>query len=139
MDDDLNWLAGLLLAALMNVLFYKVHPSFVDFSPKRLLEKCFIYFFGRKVVLFRSVLIHILLHLLILRTVQISREDVFVVLIMENALDTRVQTPHRGREQSSHHASILMDIFNVTSLMTAPECPMGGWFVVRMVATFQPM
>ena len=58
-------------------------------------------------------------HLLILRTVPRSKEDVFVALIMVNAPDTQVQILHRGREQSSHHASILMDIFNVTSLMTA--------------------
>ena len=50
-------------------------------------------------------------------------------------LDIQVQITRRGREQSSHHASILMDIFNVTLLMTAPECPTEGWFVVRMVAT----
>ena len=49
----IGWLA-FLLAALMNVLFYNVHPSFVDFSPKRFKEKCFIYFFGRKKVFFRS-------------------------------------------------------------------------------------
>ena len=54
-------------------------------------------------------------------------------------LDIQVQITRRGREQSSHHASILMDIFNVTLLMTAPECPTEGWFVVRMVATVQPM
>ena len=54
-------------------------------------------------------------------------------------LDIQVQITRRGREQSSHHASILMDIFNVTLLMTAPKCPMEGWFVVRMVATVQPM
>ena len=45
-------------------------------------------------------------------------------------LDIQVQIPRRGREQSSHHASILMDIFNVTLLMTAPErmvcCEDGG-------------
>ena len=49
----IGWLA-FLLAALMNVLFYNVHPSFVDFSPKRFKEKCFIYFFGRKIVFFGS-------------------------------------------------------------------------------------
>ena len=47
----IGWLA-FLLAGLMNVLFYKVHPSFVDFSPKRFGEKCFIYFFGKKIVFF---------------------------------------------------------------------------------------
>ena len=46
----IGWLA-FLLAGLMNVLFYKVHPSFVDFNPKRLNQKCFIYLFGRKRVL----------------------------------------------------------------------------------------
>ena len=43
----IGWLA-FLLAGLMNILFYKVHPSFVDFSPKRFEDKCFIYFLGRK-------------------------------------------------------------------------------------------
>ena len=47
----IGWLA-FLLAALMNILFYKTHPSFVDFSPKRFKEKCFIYFFGRKIAFF---------------------------------------------------------------------------------------
>ena len=46
-----GWLA-FLLAGLMNILFYKVHPSFVDFSPKRFKEKCFIYVFGKKIFLF---------------------------------------------------------------------------------------
>ena len=49
----IGWLA-FLLAGLMNVLFYNVHPSFVDFSPKRFKEKCFIYFFGRKIGIFGS-------------------------------------------------------------------------------------
>ena len=47
----IGWLA-FLSAALMNILFYKVHPSFVDFSPKRFKEKCFIYFLGKKKVIF---------------------------------------------------------------------------------------
>ena len=47
----IGWLA-FLLAMLMNLLFYKVHPSFVDFSPKRFKDKCFIYVFGRKKVFF---------------------------------------------------------------------------------------
>ena len=49
----IGWLA-FLLAGLMNVLFYKVHPSFVDFSPKRFKDKCFIYILGRKFVLFKG-------------------------------------------------------------------------------------
>ena len=47
----IGWLA-FLLAALMNILFYKVHPSYVDFNPKRFKERCFIYYFGRKKVFF---------------------------------------------------------------------------------------
>ena len=47
----IGWLT-FLLAALMNILFYKVHPSFVDFNPKRFKERCFIYYFGRKKVFF---------------------------------------------------------------------------------------
>ena len=49
----IGWLA-FLLAGLMNILFYKVHPSFVDFNPKRFKEKCFIYVFGRKKVFLGS-------------------------------------------------------------------------------------
>ena len=48
----IGWLA-FLLGALMNILFYKFHPSFVDFNPKRFREKCFIYVLGRKIVFFR--------------------------------------------------------------------------------------
>ena len=47
----IGWLA-FILAVLMNILFYKVHPSFVDFSPKRFKERCFIYLFGRKIAFF---------------------------------------------------------------------------------------
>ena len=47
----IGWLA-FLLAGFMNILFYKVHPSFVDFSPKRFKERCFIYLFGRKISFF---------------------------------------------------------------------------------------
>ena len=32
----------------MNILFYSVHPSAVDFSIERLREKCYIYILGRK-------------------------------------------------------------------------------------------
>ena len=47
----IGWLA-FLLAAVMNIVFYKVHPSFVDFSLKRYKEKGSIYFFGRQIVFF---------------------------------------------------------------------------------------
>ena len=47
----IGWLT-FLLATLMNILFYKVHPSFVDFKPKRFKEKGFIYLFGRKIIFF---------------------------------------------------------------------------------------
>ena len=47
----IGWLA-FLLAGMMNILFYSIHPSFVDFSPKRFKEKCFIYFFGSKINFF---------------------------------------------------------------------------------------
>ena len=49
----IGWLA-FVLAWLMNVLFYTVHPSFVDFNLKRFKERCFIYLFGRKIVFFRK-------------------------------------------------------------------------------------
>ena len=72
----IGWLA-FLFAWLMNVLFYKVHPSFVDFSSKRFKEKCFVYIFGRKVILFKgegkqiSAKIVINLHLMIFKRVTI--------------------------------------------------------------------
>ena len=44
-----GWLA-FLLAAVMNIVFYKVHPSFVDFSLNRYKEKGLIYLFGRQLV-----------------------------------------------------------------------------------------
>ena len=43
----IGWLT-FLAAWIMNILFYKVHPSAVDFSPKRMKEKMFIYIFGKK-------------------------------------------------------------------------------------------
>ena len=49
----IGWLA-FLLGALMNILFYKFHPSFVDFNSKRYKEKCLIYILGRKIVFFRG-------------------------------------------------------------------------------------
>ena len=47
----LGWVA-FLFAWLMNILFYKVHPSAVDFSPKRYKEKCFLYVVGKKIEFF---------------------------------------------------------------------------------------
>ena len=42
-----GWLT-FLAAWLMTIIFYKTHPSAVDFSPKRLPDKLFIYIFGEK-------------------------------------------------------------------------------------------
>ena len=56
----IGWLA-FLFAWLMNILFYSVHPSFVDFSLKRCKEKCFIYVFGRKLFFYgttKSIIIY---------------------------------------------------------------------------------
>ena len=49
----IGWMA-FLLAWLMNILFYKVHPSAVDFSLKRYKEKCFLYVFGIKMNFFST-------------------------------------------------------------------------------------
>ena len=49
----LGWVA-FLFAWLMNILFYKVHPSAVDFSPKRYKEKCFLYVVGKKMDFFST-------------------------------------------------------------------------------------
>ena len=43
----IGWLT-FLAAWVMNILFYKSHPSAVDFSPKRFRDKMFIYIFGQK-------------------------------------------------------------------------------------------
>ena len=45
----IGWLT-FLAAWVMNICFYKTHPSSVDFSfsPKRFRDKMFIYIFGRK-------------------------------------------------------------------------------------------
>ena len=43
----IGWLT-FLAAWVMNICFYKTHPSAVDFSPKRFRDKMFIYIFGRK-------------------------------------------------------------------------------------------
>ena len=43
----IGWLT-FLAAWVMNICFYKTHPSAVDFSPKRFRDKMFIYIFGVK-------------------------------------------------------------------------------------------
>jgi len=43
----IGWLT-FLAAWVMNICFYKTHPSAVDFSPKRFKDKMFIYIFGKK-------------------------------------------------------------------------------------------
>ena len=43
----IGWLT-FIAAWVMNICFYKTHPSSVDFSPKRFTEKMFIYIFGKK-------------------------------------------------------------------------------------------
>ena len=39
---------------LMNILLYKLHPSAVDFSPKRFKQKLFIYICGKPHFFFNS-------------------------------------------------------------------------------------
>ena len=39
---------------MVNILMYILHPSSVDFSPKRFKEKCFLYLFGQKIFLFTA-------------------------------------------------------------------------------------
>ena len=46
--------AAFLLAGVMNIAYYKVHPYSVDFCPKRLWKKMFIYIFGRKMSLWKG-------------------------------------------------------------------------------------
>ena len=43
--------AAFFLSWISNILYYKVHPSAVDFNPKKSRSKLFIYFLGRKVKL----------------------------------------------------------------------------------------
>ena len=43
----IGWMT-FLAAWVMNIFFYKTHPSAVDFSPKRFKDKMFIYIFGKK-------------------------------------------------------------------------------------------
>ena len=50
----IGWLT-FLAAWVMNILFYKTHPSAVDFSPKRFRDKMFIYIFGKKYSLICSL------------------------------------------------------------------------------------
>ena len=40
--------SAFILSSIMNLCYYKVHPSGVDFRPKTFNEKCFIYFLGMK-------------------------------------------------------------------------------------------
>ena len=37
-----------ILSWIMNLCYYKVHPSAIDFRPKTFKEKCFIYILGEK-------------------------------------------------------------------------------------------
>ena len=46
----IGWVA-FFLSWISNILYYKVHPSAVDFNPRRSRSKLFIYFLGRKVKL----------------------------------------------------------------------------------------
>ena len=48
-----GWVA-FLLAGVMNIAYYKVHPSAVDFSPSRLWKKMFIYLLGKKMSLWQG-------------------------------------------------------------------------------------
>ena len=46
----IGW-AAFFLSWISNIIYYKVHPSAVVFSPRRFRSKFFIYFLGRKVKL----------------------------------------------------------------------------------------
>ena len=48
-----GWVA-FLLAGVMNIAYYKVHPSSVDFSPSRLWKKMFIYLLGKKLSMWQG-------------------------------------------------------------------------------------
>ena len=43
--------AAFFLSWISNIIYYKVHPSAVDFNPRRSRSKLFVYFLGRKVKL----------------------------------------------------------------------------------------
>ena len=45
--------AAFLLSLLLNILFYKLHPSAVDFNMGRFANKCTIHILGHKMHLFR--------------------------------------------------------------------------------------
>ena len=49
-----GWVA-FLLAGVMNIAYYKVHPSSVDFSPSRLWKKMFIYLLGKKLSMWPGI------------------------------------------------------------------------------------
>ena len=46
----IGW-AAFFLSWISNIIYYKVHPSAVDFNPRRSRSKIFVYFLGRKVKL----------------------------------------------------------------------------------------
>ena len=48
-----GWLS-FILAWIMNILYYKIHPSEVIFDSKKFKEKLFIYIFGEKKVFFHQ-------------------------------------------------------------------------------------
>ena len=49
-----GWVA-FLMAGVMNIAYYKVHPSSVDFSPSRLWKKMFIYLLGKKLSMWPGI------------------------------------------------------------------------------------
>ena len=49
----IGW-SAFLLAWLMNILFYKTHPSAVDFSLDRFKQKCSLYVVGKKIDFFST-------------------------------------------------------------------------------------
>ena len=62
--------AAFLLAGVMNIAYYKVHPSSVDFSPSRLWKKMFIYLLGKKMSLWQG-------------RIKIRTQNIFLIWILD--------------------------------------------------------
>ena len=88
-----GWTA-FLLAGVMNIAYYKVHPSSVDFSPRRLYKKMFIYLLGKKMSLWEGrdrIRIQIIFLLKILGLDQSIVEDDIMKMKNQSAMNIDVE------------------------------------------------
>ena len=88
-----GWAASL-LAGVMNIAYYKVHPSSVDFSLSRLYKKMFIYLLGMKMSLWRGrdrIRIQIIYLLKILDPDQSIVEDDIIEMQNQTAMNEDVE------------------------------------------------